>query len=96
MLTLYGDYLLNRREEIGIGSLITLFGNFGLSGQAVRSAVSRMCHTDILKVRSEGRKSYYSLTERGHKTLPGMAPGISLPTQSRRKNVKCGTRFAAN
>lgn len=69
MLTLYGDYLLDRQEEIGIGSLITLFGNFGLSGQAVRSAVSRMCHAGILKARSEGRKSYYSLTERGHSLL---------------------------
>ena len=29
MLTLYGDYLLDRGEEIGIGSLIILFSNFG-------------------------------------------------------------------
>jgi phenylacetic acid degradation operon negative regulatory protein len=69
MLTLYGDYLLGRREEIGIGSLITLFNNFGLSDQAVRSAVSRMCHANILKARSKGRKSYYSLTPRGHDLL---------------------------
>jgi phenylacetic acid degradation operon negative regulatory protein len=69
MLTLYGDYLLGRREEIGIGSLITLFTNFGLSDQAVRSAVSRMCHANILKARSKGRKSYYSLTNRGHDLL---------------------------
>jgi phenylacetic acid degradation operon negative regulatory protein len=69
MLTLYGDYLLDRGEEIGIGSLITLFNNFGLSEQAVRSAVSRMCHAGLLKARSEGRKSYYSLTTRGHNLL---------------------------
>ena len=69
LLTLYGDYLLNRGEEVGIGSLIALFGNFGLSEQAVRSAVSRMCHSGLLKVRSEGRKSYYSLTADGHKLL---------------------------
>ena len=69
MLTLYGDYLLDRGEEIGIGSLITLFNNFGLSDQAVRSAVSRMCHAGLLKVRSEGRKSYYSLTPKGHNLL---------------------------
>lgn len=69
MLTLYGDYLLDRQEEIGIGSLITLFSNFGLSDQAVRSAVSRMCHADLFKARSEGRKSYYSLTPRGHNLL---------------------------
>jgi len=69
LLTLYGDYLLNRGEEVGIGSLITLFGNFGLSEQAVRSAVSRMCHAGLLKARSSGRKSYYSLTADGHNLL---------------------------
>jgi len=73
MLTLYGDYLLDRGEEIGIGSLIILFGNFGLSEQAVRSAVSRMCRAGLLKVRSRGksraRKSYYSLTAEGHDLL---------------------------
>jgi phenylacetic acid degradation operon negative regulatory protein len=78
MLTLYGDYLLDRGEEIGIGSLITLFNNFGLSDQAVRSAVSRMCHADLLKVRSEGRKSYYSLTPRGHNLLSSGAQRIFI------------------
>ena len=76
MLTLYGDYLLDRGEEIGIGSLITLFNNFGLSAQAVRSAVSRMCQAGFLKVRSEGRKSYYSLTPKGHNLLSSGAQRI--------------------
>jgi phenylacetic acid degradation operon negative regulatory protein len=78
MLTLYGDYLLDRGEEIGVGSLITLFNNFGLSDQAVRSAVSRMCHAGILKVRSEGRKSYYSLTPTGHNLLSTGAKRIFI------------------
>lgn len=69
ILTLYGDYLLNRGNELGIGSLIILLGNFGLSEQAVRSAVSRMCQARLLKVRSRGRKSYYSLTPNGHSLL---------------------------
>ncbi len=69
ILTLYGDYLLNRVEEVGIGSLITLFSNFGLSEQAVRSAVSRMCRAGLLKARSRGKKSYYSLTDYGHSLL---------------------------
>ncbi len=78
MLTLYGDYVLDRGEEIGIGSLINLFGNFGLSEQAVRSAVSRMCQAEILKSRSNGRKSYYSLTERGHSLLSTGAQRIFI------------------
>jgi phenylacetic acid degradation operon negative regulatory protein len=69
MLTLYGDYVRNRAMEIGIGSLIKLLGNFGLSEQAIRSAVSRMCSQDLLKVRRVERKSYYSLTENGQSLL---------------------------
>lgn len=69
MLTLYGDYLLKRGGEIGIGSLIRLLNNLGLSQQAVRSAVSRMCRAGLLKVRHVGRKSYYSLTESGYSLL---------------------------
>lgn len=69
MFTLYGDYLLNRGGEIGIGSLIKLLNNLGLSQQAVRSAVSRMRRAGLLKMRRVGRKSYYSLTEDGHSLL---------------------------
>lgn len=69
MLTLYGDYILNREAEIGIGSLIKLLGNFGLSEQAIRSAVSRMCRAKLLKARRVGQKSYYSLTKDGHRLL---------------------------
>src|SRR5512136_858464 len=65
MLTLYGDYVQYRGAEIGIGSLIKLLGNFELSEQSVRSAVSRMCRAGLLKVRHNGLKSYYSLTEDG-------------------------------
>ena len=69
VLTLYGDYILPRGGEFGIGSLIKLLGNFGLSDQAIRSAVSRMCRADLLKARRVGRRSYYSLTENGHRLL---------------------------
>lgn len=65
MLTLFGDYVRYRGTEIGIGSLIKLLGNFGLSEQSVRTAVWRMCRADLLKVRHNGLKSYYSLTEEG-------------------------------
>ena len=69
MLTLYGDYVLHKSGEIGIGSLVRLLSNFGLSEQAIRSAVSRMCRAGLLKVRREEQKSYYSLTENGHSLL---------------------------
>jgi len=69
MLTLYGDYVLYRDGEIGIGSLVILLGNFGLSEQAIRSAVSRMCRSGLLKAKRINRKSYYSLTGEGHSLL---------------------------
>ncbi len=69
MLTLYGDYIRQRGGEIGIGSLIKLLGNFGLSEQSIRSAVSRMCRMGLLKVRRDGLKSYYSLTKDGFSLL---------------------------
>ena len=65
MLTLYGDYVRHRGVEIGIGSLIKLLANFAISEQSVRSAVSRMCGAGLLKVRHNGGRSYYSLTEDG-------------------------------
>ncbi|MEE8419429.1 MAG: PaaX family transcriptional regulator C-terminal domain-containing protein [Dehalococcoidales bacterium] len=65
MLTLYGDYVRYRGVEIGIGSLIKLLRNFDISEQSVRSAVSRMCGAGLLKVRHNGAKSYYSLTDEG-------------------------------
>ncbi len=69
MLTLYGDYVRQRGGEIGIGSLIKLLGNFDLSEQSIRSAVSRMCRAGLLKVRHSGLKSYYSLTDEGLQML---------------------------
>jgi phenylacetic acid degradation operon negative regulatory protein len=69
LLTLYGDYVRYIGVEIGIGSLIKLLGNFDLSEQSVRSAVSRMCRAGLLKVRHSGVRSYYSLTDEGHSLL---------------------------
>jgi phenylacetic acid degradation operon negative regulatory protein len=69
ILTLYGDYLRNRGGEISIASLIEILTNFGLSGQAVRSAVSRMCLAGLLKARRNSHGSYYSLTDPGRELL---------------------------
>ncbi|MGD9116918.1 MAG: PaaX family transcriptional regulator C-terminal domain-containing protein [Dehalococcoidia bacterium] len=69
ILTLYGDYLLTRGGEIWIASLIEVLGNFGLSQQAVRSAVSRMCRGGLLQAKHVGGKSYYSLTKSGYDLL---------------------------
>lgn len=69
VLTLYGDYILHLGGEIGIDTLIKLLANFGLSEQAVRSAISRMSRNGLLKVRRDGRRSYYSLSDAGRTLL---------------------------
>jgi phenylacetic acid degradation operon negative regulatory protein len=69
ILTLYGDYLLQRGGEISIAGLIEILNNFGLSGQAVRSAVSRMCQAGFIKVRRNRKGSFYSLTDSGYELL---------------------------
>ncbi len=69
ILTLYGDYLLKRGGEISIAGLIELLNQVGLSDQAVRSAVSRMCRGGLLKVRRIRRGSFYSLAPRGYDLL---------------------------
>jgi phenylacetic acid degradation operon negative regulatory protein len=83
MLTLYGDYVLHKGGQIGIGSLVELLSNFGLSEQAIRSAVSRMCRSGLLKAKRAERKSYYSLTKDGHSLLTEGALRIFQRKQSR-------------
>jgi phenylacetic acid degradation operon negative regulatory protein len=83
MLTLYGDYALHKGGQIGIGSLVELLSNFGLSEQAIRSAVSRMCRSGLLKAKRADRKSYYSLTKDGHSLLTEGALRIFQRKQSR-------------
>src|SRR4030065_2064074 len=82
MLTLYGDYVLQRGGEIGIGSLVRLLSNFGLSEQSIRSAVSRMCRSGLLKAKRTNRKSYYSLTSEGYSLLSEGAQRIFQRKQS--------------
>ncbi|TAK34323.1 MAG: phenylacetic acid degradation operon negative regulatory protein PaaX [Chloroflexota bacterium] len=67
IFTFFGDYVSKRGEEIWVGSIIELLECFGLSEQAIRSALSRMCSTGWLKVRKVGNRSYYSLTSKSKK-----------------------------
>ncbi|NIS78895.1 MAG: phenylacetic acid degradation operon negative regulatory protein PaaX [Anaerolineales bacterium] len=62
IFTLYGDYIRHRGGEAWTGSLIELLGLFDLSGQAVRSTLSRMSQKGWLKSRRVSRFSFYSLT----------------------------------
>lgn len=69
MFTLYGDYIIYRGGEVWVGTLIQIMAQFGLSEQAVRSALSRMTRGGWLRARQVGNRSYYSLTPRGKRLL---------------------------
>jgi phenylacetic acid degradation operon negative regulatory protein len=79
VFTLYGDYIRHRGGEAWTGSLIELLGLFGLSGQAVRSALSRMSRKGWLESRKAGRYSFYSLTPKCLELLEEGARRIFQP-----------------
>jgi len=69
VFTLFGDYLLNRRGTVWVGSLITLLEPLGLSESAVRTVLSRMTAKGWLESEREGRRSFYDLTPAGRRLL---------------------------
>ncbi len=85
--TLFGDFVYrtgqaegsHRDGEIWVGALIKLMGEFGLSEQAVRQAVSRMSRQGWLVARRHGNRSYYALTERGRERVEAISPRIYGP-----------------
>jgi phenylacetic acid degradation operon negative regulatory protein len=79
VFTLYGDYIRHRGGEAWTGNLIELLGLFGLSGQAVRSTLSRMSRKGWLQSRRAGRYSFYSLTPKCLKLLEEGAKRIFQP-----------------
>ncbi|WP_018131983.1 phenylacetic acid degradation operon negative regulatory protein PaaX [Effusibacillus pohliae] len=76
LFTIYGEYVRRYGGEIWVGSLTRLLGEFGMSEQAVRVAISRMVSQGWLKARKIGNRSYYSMTARGKKRLNEAAARI--------------------
>jgi len=79
IFTLYGDYIRHRGGEAWTGSLIELLGLFGLSEQAVRSALSRMSRKGWLESRRASRYSFYSQTPKFTQVLEEGARRIFQP-----------------
>ncbi|MBO8162581.1 MAG: phenylacetic acid degradation operon negative regulatory protein PaaX [Brevibacillus sp.] len=76
LFTIYGEYVRHYGSEIWVGSLTRLMGEFGLSEQAVRAAISRMLRQGWLESRKVGNRSYYSMSARGKKRLDEAAARI--------------------
>lgn len=79
VFSLFGEYLLERREPIWVGSLIELLAPFGLSENAVRTALSRMSRRGWLTTERRGRRAYYDLSPRGRRLLEEGADRIYHP-----------------
>ena len=79
VFTLYGDYIRRPGGEAWTGSLIELLGLFGVSGQAVRSTLSRMSRKGWLESRRVSRYSFYSLTPKCLELLEEGARRIFQP-----------------
>jgi phenylacetic acid degradation operon negative regulatory protein len=76
LFTIFGEYVRHYEGEIWVGSLTRLLGEFGLSEQAVRAAISRMLRQGWLTSRKVGNRSYYSMSVRGQKRLNEAAARI--------------------
>ena len=80
--TLFGDFVHRTGQadgELWVGALIALMGEFGLSEQAIRQAVSRMSRQGWLAARRHGNRSFYTLTERGRNRVEAISPRIYGP-----------------
>jgi len=76
LFTIYGEYVRAHGGEIWIGSLTKLLGQFGISEQAVRAAISRMQRLGWLESRKIGNRSYYSMSRKGTRRLNEAAARI--------------------
>jgi phenylacetic acid degradation operon negative regulatory protein len=65
LFTLYGDYVHPLgQEEAHVGSLVRVAAEFGVTQNALRSAVSRMTSEGWLSARRAGGRPRYRLTQR--------------------------------
>ncbi|MGI5326934.1 PaaX family transcriptional regulator [Actinomadura nitritigenes] len=62
LVTLLGDYWIERTEHLPSAALVALLGEFGISQVAARAALSRLARRGLLEVAKEGRRTSYALT----------------------------------
>jgi phenylacetic acid degradation operon negative regulatory protein len=69
LLTLLGDYWLERSERLPSAALVQLTGEFGVSPAAARAALSRLRRRGLLDAARDGRHTAYGLTGRARRVL---------------------------
>jgi phenylacetic acid degradation operon negative regulatory protein len=70
LFTLYGDYVHPLgQEDVRVGALVRLAGELGVTGNALRSALSRMSREGWLAARRDGGPPRYRLTPGGRELI---------------------------
>lgn len=84
ILTLYGDYLLDREAPVWAGSLVSLLGPLGVSPAAARVGLWRMVRKGWLAVERRGPRTDHVLTARGRRLLEEGSRRIYRPPREDR------------
>jgi phenylacetic acid degradation operon negative regulatory protein len=70
LFTLYGDYVRPLgQEEVRVGALVRLAAELGVTGNALRTALSRMTREGWLAARRNGGPPRYGLSRRGQELI---------------------------
>lgn len=64
LLGLLADYWFASEEHLPSAALVALLGQFGITPQSARAAISRLARRGVLEASKEGRRTFYGLTER--------------------------------
>jgi phenylacetic acid degradation operon negative regulatory protein len=65
ILTIFGDSISTHGGVIWLGSLISLVKPLGINQRLVRTSVFRLSEKEMLQSSQVGRRSFYSLTDKG-------------------------------
>ena len=76
ILTVFGDSVSAHGGIIWLGSLISLVKPLGINQRLVRTSVFRLGEKKILQSKQVGRRSFYSLTDRGFRQFSHAAERI--------------------
>jgi len=76
ILTIFGDSISTHGGFIWLGSLISLVKPLGINQRLVRTSVFRLSEKEILQSRQAGRRSFYSLTDKGFRQFGHAAERI--------------------
>ena len=67
IISLFGDAITHRADNVWLGSLFKLVEPFGINERLVRTSVYRLVNENWLQADKQGRRSYYGLTQSGAK-----------------------------